>query len=312
MPLPDDYLAYPRRSYGMDHDHYSWSMLPARPKIMWPRGARVALWVNVVLEQFPLDTANTPFPVPLGLERPYPDYWNYTLRDYGNRVGCYRLFRMLDALGIRASVAISARLAETTPFLLDDISARGYEVVAHGLDMAHLHAGDMPMATERDWIRRALDMLHASGAEPRGWLSPAQSQSQNTLSLLREAGLDYCCDWSNDEMPYTYSGQASGLASMPYPFELSDIFCMGLWHQTASEYAEQIVDKFIALHKEATHLGGRVMALTLHGAISGQPYRIASIREALTEIMAHEGVWSATPSEILGAFAAAPDLGDEN
>lgn len=302
MPLPDDYLAYPRRGYGMDHDLYEWSMLPKRSKIVWPNGAPLALWVNVVLEHFPLDTGKTPFPVPLGLERPYPDFWNYTLRDYGNRVGCYRLFRMLDALGVRSSVAISAELAETTPYLMNDIQARGYEVIAHGLDMAHLHAGGMTEEQERDWIRRSLDKLHAAGATPRGWLSPGQSQSDNTLRLLAEHGLDYCCDWSNDDMPYRFTGEASGLASMPYPFELSDIFCMGIWHQTATEFAEQIMDKFNALHKEAARDGGRIMALTLHGSISGQPYRVRAIREVLAEIMARQGVWSATPGEILQAF----------
>lgn len=304
MPLPDDYLAYPHRGHGMDHDLYAWSMLPDRPKVAWPGGARVALWVNVVLEHFPLDTGKTPFPVPLGLERPYPDYWNYTLRDYGNRVGCYRLFRMLDALGVKASVAVSATLAESTPFLMKDIAARGYEVVAHGLDMAHLHAGGMPVDTERDWIRRSLEKLRAAGAEPRGWLSPGQAQSENTLALLAEAGLAYCCDWSNDDMPYLYSGPASGLASMPYPFELSDATCMGQWHQTAAEFAEQIVDKFDGLSREAATEGGRVMALTLHGSISGQPYRVAAIRDALAGIMARDGVWTATPGAILQAFRA--------
>lgn len=302
MPLPDDYLVYPHRRYGMDHDFYAWSALPRRPQVAWPNGARVALWVNVVLEQFPLDTGTTPFPVPLGLERPYPDYWNYTLRDYGNRVGCFRLFRMLDGLGVRSSVALSAKLAKSTPYLANDILSRGYEVVGHGLDMAHLHASGMTLEQERHWIRDSVETLRNTGATPKGWLSPGQSQSGDTLRLLAEAGFEYCCDWSNDDMPYEFTGAASGLASMPYPLELSDVFCMSLWQQTAAEFADQILDKFNALEREAMAEGGRVMALTLHGSISGQPYRVRAIREALAKMMARPGVWSATPSQILQAF----------
>ncbi|WP_201861573.1 polysaccharide deacetylase family protein [Microvirga soli] len=306
MPLPDEYLVYPRRGYGMDHDFYEWSAWSQRPKITWPDGARVALWVNVVLEQFPLDTEKTPFPVPLGLERPYPDYWNYTLRDYGNRVGCYRLFRMLDNLGIKTSVAMNAALAQSTPFLMQDIIARGYEVIAHGLDMAHLHTNATSEEDEREWIRRSLEMLRQAGANPTGWLSPGQSQSDHTPKLLAEAGLEYCCDWSNDDMPYPFTGPASGLVSLPYPFELSDVYCMGLWHQTAVEFAEQILDGFHALNAEATKESGRVLALTLHASISGQPYRVKPIREALSAIMKHEGVWSAKPGAILQAVRSQP------
>jgi allantoinase len=305
MPLPDDYLKYDRRGYGMDHDLYAWSMLPSRTPVTWPGQAKLALWVNVVLEHFPLDTAGTPFQPPGGLERPYPDYWNYTLRDYGNRVGCYRLFRLLDEVGAKASVAMNAAVGASTPFLVEDVGQRGYEVIAHGLDMAHLHATGLDPATEADWIRRTLDTLReATSQDVRGWLSPGQAQSGRTLELLAKAGLDYCCDWSNDDMPYAFSGPATGLLSMPFPFELSDFACMNLWFQTAEEFAEQLVDKAKALLKEADEGGGRLMALSLHASISGQPYRVAAIRQALETILSMPGVWTATPGEIVRAYRA--------
>jgi peptidoglycan/xylan/chitin deacetylase (PgdA/CDA1 family) len=303
MPLPDDYLNYDKRGYGMDHDLYEWSMLPDRPAVRWPNGGKVALWVNVVLEHFPLDTAKTPFAPPGGLERPYPDYWNYTLRDYGNRVGCYRLFRMLDTLGAKVSVAMNAALAESTPFLAKDVADRGYEVIAHGRDMAHLHAAGLDPAVERDWIEHTLATLRERTKLPiRGWLSPGQSQSPNTPELLAQAGVEYCCDWSNDDMPYDFTGPAAGMLSMPYPFELSDYTCMNMWFQTAEEFAEQILDKTRLLLKETDKAGGRVMAVTLHPSISGQPYRVRAIREALEAIVAMPGVWTATPNDIAVAF----------
>src|SRR4051812_6570297 len=103
MSLSASYLQYPHRHYGMDHDLYLWSVMRDRPPISWPNGARVALWVNLTLEWFPLDAVNKPFLAPGGIDRMYPDIWNYTHRDYGNRVGVYRLMRMLKDLGLRAS-----------------------------------------------------------------------------------------------------------------------------------------------------------------------------------------------------------------
>lgn len=305
MPLPDDYLKYERRGYGMDHDLYAWSMLPDRPKLRWPNGAKLALWVNVALEHFPLDTANTPFPPPRGLERPYPDYWNYTLRDYGNRVGCYRLFRLIDAVGAKASVAMNAALAASTPFLAKYVADRGYEVIAHGLDMAHLHAAGLSEATERDWIAQSLATLRRqTGQAIKGWLSPGQGQSPNTSRLLAQAGIEYCCDWSNDDMPYPFTGPAEGMIAMPYAFDLSDYTCMSLWFQSVETFAEQLVDKARLLLGEAESGGGRVMALALHASIGGQPYRARAIQEALAAIMTMPGVWSAAPHEIVAAFKA--------
>jgi peptidoglycan/xylan/chitin deacetylase (PgdA/CDA1 family) len=303
MPLPDDYLRYDHRGYGMDHGLYPWSMLPARGKVAWPEGNKVALWTNIVLEHFPLDTSKTPFQPPLGLERPYPDYWNYTLRDYGNRVGCYRLFRMVDELGLQTSVSMNASLARSIPFLARFVAEHGYEVIAHGLDMAHLHAAGLDEATERGWIAESLSTLReATGQAVTGWLSPGQAQSSTTLKLLAEEGVKYCCDWSNDDMPYPFTGPATGMLSMPYPFDLSDYTCMSLWFQTAEEFAQQLLDKTRLLLDEAGNGGGRVMAVTLHAAISGQPYRIGAIREALAQIVEMPGVWSAHPGEIATAF----------
>ena len=133
MALPDGYLSYPHRQRGMDHDRYDWSILFRRPRVEWPGGARVALWIVPSLEWFPLDMPSTPFRPPGGLERPYPDYWNYTHRDYGNRVGVFRVMKVLDALGIRATAAVNAAVCERYPAVIEAGKARGWEFVAHGL-----------------------------------------------------------------------------------------------------------------------------------------------------------------------------------
>ncbi len=118
MSLPYDYLEYPKRRHGMDHDRYEWSMLRERKPVTWPGGARIALWVVPALEFFPLDQPAEPFKAPGGMVTPYPDLRHYTLRDYGSRVGIFRIMKVLDGLGIRASVAVNAAISERYPFLI--------------------------------------------------------------------------------------------------------------------------------------------------------------------------------------------------
>lgn len=305
MILPDSYLTYAHRKYGMDHDLYDWSALPDRAALEWPGGARLALWINITLEWFPLDVVNKPFLAPGGLDRAYPDYWNYTHREYGNRVGVYRLLRLLESLGLKASVAMNAAVAERCPPLVEEIVRLGHEVVAQGIDMNHLHYTGLAVEEERRRIGAAVATLRRLTGQPvRGWLSPGKAESAQTLGLLRAHGIDYVCDWPNDDMPYPMKGPAAGLVAMPHTSELSDFTCLWQWHQTTEEFGEQIGDVFHCLYDEAAHSGSRVMSLTLHPWISGHPHRQLPLRSALEHIVAHAGVWSATGAEILDAYNA--------
>lgn len=302
MGLPDDYLSYPRRRLGMDQDRYCYSPLPQRKPIEWPNGARIALWIIPSLQFFPLDMGAKPFKPPGGLERPYPDYWNYTLRDYGNRVGFHRVFRALDAHGLKASVAINSRLAERHPYLLNEIVRRGWEVVAHGVDMGKLHHGGLTEVEEQALISQSLDSLRqASGQKVLGWLSPGQSESTRTPDLLADQGVRYVCDWACDDMPFALN--ASGpLTAMPYGFEISDAHLLLTARQSAEGYAEQVLAQFEFLYREAGKQGGRIMALPLHPWLIGVPHRIAALEKVLAKIAGRDGVWSATGVDILDCF----------
>src|SRR5215471_13636600 len=157
MSLPPDYLRYPKRGYGMDHDRYDWSMLSRRAPVAWPNGARVALWIVPSLEWFPLDMAGKPFKPPGAMVNAYPDLRHYTLRDYGNRVGIFRVMTALERFGLKASVALNAAVAHRHPSLLKACVARGWEVIGHGLDMDRLHHEGLAEADERALIARTLE-----------------------------------------------------------------------------------------------------------------------------------------------------------
>lgn len=303
MTLSDDYVRYPHRRYGIDNDRYDWSILPRRDPVEWPGGAKVALWVVPVLEYFPMDTPKEPFVAPGGTTTPYPDPRVYSSRDYGCRVGAFRVFKALDKHRLKASVAFNSSVAERYPFLLNEVTRRGWEVMAHGVDMAKLHHGDLDIETERGYVRESLVTLREMSGQPvTGWVSPARSESMNTLDLVAAEGVEYVADWVNDDMPYPLKTAAGMIHSMPHTHELADQHIINHMSQTEAEFAEQICAHFDVLYREAETQGGRIMTLTIHPWCSGQPHRIKALEDALAHIAGHDGVWSATGGEILRAF----------
>ncbi len=306
MSVSDEYLQYAQRRYGMDHDRYDWSILPQRKPVQWPGNARVALWVVPALQWFPLDMKGLPFKPPGAMQTAYPDLRHYTLRDYGNRVGIFRIMQALDHHGIRASVAVNAAVAARYPSLLRQCVSRHWEIIAHGQDMDHLHHGGLAPEAEQALVRNTLQMLRAAcGQTVRGWLSPAKSQSAVTPDLLRAAGVDYVCDWVNDDMPYPMRTTGGTLHAMPHPVDIDDYTILVQNHHTEDDYRDQLCDQFDHLYRESQTQGGRIMAVSLHPWVIGQPYRIRALEEALQHIMGHDGVWAATGSEILDAWTLA-------
>jgi allantoinase len=240
MTLDPAYLDYPSRRHGYDHDIYPWSALHQRPPIKWPAGKAVAIWLCVSLEWFPISPSDTPFRAPGHMQTAYPDYRHYTARDYGNRVGVYRLLEAFAKVGARASFAANSVIAERYPELVGDIIAAGHEIIAHSTDMNGTIATGLPIDDERALITQSLDTLErVTGTRPSGWLSIARSQSWNTADLLREAGVIYCCDWVNDELPYRFT---NGLINLPLNHELSDRQIITVQQQSADSYAASMLD----------------------------------------------------------------------
>ncbi|UUZ77011.1 hypothetical protein LP414_06375 [Polaromonas sp. P1(28)-13] len=151
-------------------------------------------------------------------------------------------------------------------------------------------------------------MRNASGQAVRGWLSPAKSESAATLDLLGAAGLDYVCDWVNDDMPYAMRTANGPIHAMPHPIDIDDYTILVQNHHTEDDFRDQLCDQFDVLYKESATEGGRVMAISLHPWVIGQPYRMRALEEALAHIMRHQGVWAATGSEILDAWKASQAL----
>ncbi|WP_431283097.1 polysaccharide deacetylase family protein [Humitalea sp. 24SJ18S-53] len=302
--LPDSYMQYPWRRRGLDHDRFAHRNLPTLRPVTWPGGARVALWVAVHAGHFPMDMPLTPILAPGGMERPYPSYWDYTQRDYGNRVGIYRLMRVLAARNLPATALMSAALAPRYPALVRDIKAAGWEVAAAGVDMGKIHHGGVDVATERALVQQAVTTLReAFGPSVRGWHSPAFSESAQTLDLIAEAGIDYVADWVNDEMPYAVTTSAGPLTAMPLPYDLSDQRLLFQQHMATEDFCAAILAAHSTIDAEARATGGgRILTLAITPWLMGQPHRIRALAEMLDTLLARGGIWPATGAQILDAW----------
>src|ERR1700733_6951682 len=281
---------------------FPYSPIIHRPPLKWPNGAHVALWVIPNIEFFALDEK-----VPLGsggTGTPVPDVPTWSARDYGNRVGVFRLMEVLERHGIRATVALNSELCAEHPQIIEEGNKLHWEWMGHcESNTRRLNAaapGDEPRI-----IKNALSTIErATGARPRGWLGSGLQETWDTLDLLAAEGCEYVGDWVNDDQPYTMT-LAGGrrMVAMPYTQEINDKPVFERQHRTAGEFRDMICRQFDVLYREGAQ-SGRVMAIAIHPYLTGVPHRIDAFDAALAHICRHEGVWKATGAEIARHYAA--------
>lgn len=305
MSLDPAYLDYPMRRRGMDHDHYPYSKFPDRKPIQWPEGRKLLIWPVISLEYFPMVPNDQPFRAPGHMQTAYPDYRHYTAREYGTRVGIYRLLDSFEAVGAKVSIACNSAIAERYPPLIEDILAGGHEIIAHATDMNATIASGMPDDLEKAIITQSLDTLERlTGSRPRGWLSIARSQSFGTPRHLVESGVEYMCDWVNDELPYRFSTASGDIVNIPLNHELSDRQILNVQQQSVDSYAQQIADAADWLLTEAASHGGRMLPMHLTPYIMGLPYRIDAFDSLVRRLAGNQAIGFATGSDILDSWKA--------
>ncbi len=288
------------RGPGMDHPHYPFSALPGRPRLAWPKQARVAFWVLLHLEYWEMTppgdaVRDARFQSEFGSFA--PDYRTWSQREYGNRVGIFRLFDVLDRHGIKVTVAAGAAALERYPYLVGEIRRRGWEVAAHGTYANHMISSRMSEEEERAFIARSIDAVEAAtGARPTGWLGQDSGESARTPVLLAEAGLDYVMDWPNDDQPYAMT-VGRPFVAIPNPAEWDDVQL--LWHRRVAmaRYPQLVAEAMETLHEEGAE-SGRIFGLGLHPWLMGMAHRIRYLDEALGRVAAFDRVWQATAGEI--------------
>jgi len=275
---------------------FPYSPINARVRLEWPQAAHVALWVIPNIEFFSLMEK-----VPAGSGGPgipVPDIMSWSTRDYGNRVGVFRLMEVLDRHGIRATVALNSDVCRHHPQIIEAGGKLGWEWMGH-CESNTRRLNEAPPGEEKGIIHRTLATIEkATGTRPVGWLGSGLQETWDTLDLLAAAGCEYVCDWTNDDQPYVMTLDGGGqILSLPYSQEINDKPVFERAHRTAEEFRDMICRQFDVLYREGAQ-SGRVMAIALHPYLTGVPYRIDAFDAALAYICRHGRVWKSTGSEI--------------
>ena len=270
------------------HDRFSYSPIVDREKLRFPNGARVALWVIPNIEHFHFDKPSTSItPVTATLQ---PDVLNYAWRDFGVRVGIWRMMDIFEKHGVKGTVALTAEVCEHYPRIIEAGNELGWEWMGHGLSNSLLHTGQSE-EEERALIEKIVGMIKsATGSQPKGWLGPALTETDNTPDILAENGVEYLCDWCNDEQPYPMNTKSGSLISVPYSIEVNDIPAFLDKGMSGDQFYQMIVDQFDGLYEDGA-VSGRVMAICLHPFLIGHPFRAKYLDKALAYIAQRNEVW---------------------
>jgi allantoinase len=284
------------------HGRYPYSPIIARKPFVWPGGRRLAVYIGLNLEWFAFGEGLGAELAPGG---PQPDVLNYAWRDYGNRVGVFRLAELFDELALPVSLLVNAQMVEHAPQALGAFPKA--EIVGHGRTNSE-RQGTLSEADERALIAETTDALERyCGQRPRGWLGPWISQSPRTPDLLQEAGYTYLLDWCHDDQPVWMKTRAGRILSVPYPQELNDIPQIVARKREGAEFADMIIDTFEVMRRESDRRS-LVMGIALHPYIVGWPHRFKHLARALTHLAskADDQVWLTTSGAVAAHAASLP------
>ena len=288
-------LGHIRHNRLMDRPPYRHSAIFDRPKLRLPDGKRIAVWCGINIEHYS-------FGVPALSLAPFtaqfvPDPLNYGWRDYGPRVGLWRIIEVLDDTGVPPTAIVNSEVCSRYPEIVTEGRKRGWCWVAHGANNSTLQ-GSMTPDTERKYVSKVTeDIERATGARPTGWLAPALTASPHTYDLLVELGYTYSLDWSIDDEPVDLDVDAGPMCAVPYSVELNDLPFFAIQGQSAADFADALVDQFEQMYEEGADRP-RILGFGVHPFLSGQPFRARHLRRALVHMARYDDAWFTTSDEV--------------
>ncbi|MBR0902686.1 polysaccharide deacetylase family protein [Bradyrhizobium liaoningense] len=274
---------------------YNFTPIVDRPVVSFPNKERIAVVIYINLEHFPEDRPG-PAIVPHTAHF-MPDALNYGWRDYGQRVGIWRLMETLDKHGLPASVCLNSDVCREYPRVVEEGSKRRWDFMGHGRNNSEIVNG-LSFDEEAALIEETIAVIAAATAEkPKGWLSPFLTETHATPDLLAERGIEYLCDYACDDLPFKMNVKKGSLLGMPYSVECNDLPSVLTFGASGEDFGRTIRDQFDVLYEEGERIP-RVLPIALHPFITGQAFRTKHLAAAFAYISSHKDVWVTTSGEI--------------
>lgn len=266
-----------------------------RPELTLPDGGRLAVWVIVNVEEW---SASRPMPrtvlsAPMG-QPLLPDLPNWAWHEYGMRVGFWRIHAALTSRNIPVTMAVNGNVCNSYPRVAGAALDAGWEFMGHGFVQRPMHHLD----DQREAIANTISAIESfAGKAPTGWESPGLTETEETLDLLAEAGIDHVANWVLDDLPVELQAASRSVIAVPYTVETNDIVVQAIQHQPSDAFKKRCFDQFARLYQESAE-NARVMAISVHPYLTGVPHRIGYFEEILDHVFGHEGVVAMTASQI--------------
>jgi allantoinase len=282
---------------------YDFEPIIHRKPVRFPQGERLAVLIYVNIEHVPFGSTALAHAIYPGTLQFSPDILNHGWRDYGNRIGLWRIMDAMDKHGLRGTVNLNSDVCREYPQIISEGNARKWEWGAQGDNNTSIPAL-MQEEEERSFIQRNVRIIEdATGMRPRGWLSMALAESFHTPDLLAEAGIEYVSNYTHDELPVPLRVKKGFLLTMPYTLEINDVPTIMVKGASAEVFGRMIRDQFDVLYAEGA-TRPRIMSISVHPFISGHPFRMKHIEAALGYVASHGDVWLATGVEINNWYRA--------
>ena len=273
--------------------HYDYVPIIDRDPLVLPDKARVAVVPYINIEHFPADIPGTA--IILGTQQFNPDPLNYGWRDYGNRVGVWRMMELMDKCGMRATVCLNSEVIREYSRIIEEGKKRNWAWIGHGINNAPANfLSGIDEDKEREIIKNVLDtMERAIGRRTRGWLSPFLTHTDNTPNILADMGVEYLCDYTADDHPFPINTKTNSLIAVPYTVELNDIPAFQSVGVSSAAFGDMIIDQFDVLYEEGA-TNARIMPICLHTFWVGQPNKFKHLKRAFEYICSHDNIWLTT------------------
>jgi hypothetical protein len=236
-----------------------------------------------------------------GLERSFPNISRVSTREYGHRIGIFRLVGELVERGHRPTVAVDALTAERYPRLIGWLHDVGVEWVAHGISVTRPIGEWMSLEEEHAHVAEVRHRLGQCGISSDGWLGPEYGESSRTPQVLAAQGVRYLADWAADERPLLLGGTETPIVSLPMSADLDDQTALLNRMLDPAAYGQHLTDAVVRLAQDGV-ADARVLGVAFRPWLTGQPFRTRQFVRLLDAITAVDGAVLTTPSTTLASF----------